>query len=98
MSANNTISTVSISKLFLLELQSSENQEGLEDDTLPFSNLSDQLNVQHQGLSDSSANSGGSVVSLEETLSESSDEPAVSDETPDLLVGQRDVSKTYWIL
>ena len=32
-------------------------------------------------VSDSSANSGGSVVSLEETLRESSDEPAVSDET-----------------
>ena len=37
--------------------------------------------MQHRGLSDSSANSGGSVVSLEETLNESFDEPAVSDET-----------------
>ena len=48
---------------------------------LSFSDLSDQLNIQHQGLSDSSTKSGGSVVSLEETLGESSDEPAVSDET-----------------
>ena len=72
-SINNTISTISISKLFPLELQSSETQGGLEEEEIYSSDLSDQINLQHQSLSDSSANSGGSVVLLEETLSESSD-------------------------
>ena len=56
-SANNTISTISISKLFPMELQSSETQEGLEDGILCLLLTSPiNLNIQHQGLSDSSAN------------------------------------------